>query len=369
MARHTDDRIPVTVVTGVLGAGKTTLVNRVLRNQRGYEVAVVVNDMGEVNVDAELVAGETDGDVVDLSNGCICCRLRDDLVTEVRRLAETREFDYLLVEASGISDPVPVARTFLGEDEGDDDPTDYYRLDTMVSVVDAYGFWKAFDPETDPPEGRQSGRPLSEVFVEQVEYCDVLLLNKTDLVPEEDLDAVESLVRELQPRAVHYRTEHADVDPGAVLGTGLFDAEEIRRSAGWKRRLAGDHGEEGHDHGTHESAAEAHGVTSFLYERTRPFHPERLDAWLDEWPVGVVRAKGFFRLAGRPETVMGLNRAGPSVQAGPIGEWGPDDDPTTRLVFIGTDVDEDAIRTALDDCLADDDELAAADLSDPFPTA
>lgn len=377
MSRMEGDRIPVTLVSGTLGAGKTTLVNNVLRNAGRYDVAVLVNDMGEVNVDAELIAGSADDDVIDLTNGCICCRLQDDLVTEVNRLARERSFDVLLVEASGISDPVPVARTFLGETDGEEDPTDYYRLDTVVSVVDAYGFWKEFDPDAERPTAvEEPGRTLADVLVDQVEFCDVVVLNKCDLVPEDELDEVERVVRELQPRATVYRETYADVSPEAVLDTGLFDYEEVSRSTGWKRRLregAADHGDDGHaghDHaeGGHDHAA-AHGVTSFLYESARPFHPERLDDYLEEWPDGVVRAKGFFRLATRPETVMGLNRAGPSVTAGPIGRFGPDDDRRTRLVFIGTDVPEASVRSALDDCLATEAELEdAGELSDPFPS-
>ncbi|MFC6825438.1 CobW family GTP-binding protein [Halopelagius fulvigenes] len=373
-----DDRIPVTLVGGTLGAGKTTLVNNVLRNAGAYDVAVLVNDMGEVNIDAELIAGSADDDVIDLTNGCICCRLRDDLVTEVNRLARERSFDVLLVEASGISDPVPVARTFLGDTEGDEDPTDHYRLDTVVSVVDAYGFWKEFDPEAErPDESDAPGRTLADVLVDQVEFCDVLVLNKCDLVPDDELDEVERVVRELQPRATVYRETYADVNPEAVLDTGLFNYEEVSRAAGWKRRLREGDGGEGHGgdaaghgdgHEGHDHAA-VHGVTSFLYESDRPFHPERLNDYLEAWPDGVVRAKGFFRLATRPETVMGLNRAGPSVTAGPIGRWDEDDDRRTRLVFIGTDVPEASVRSALDDCLATDAELEDPEgLSDPFPS-
>ncbi|SFG78059.1 GTPase, G3E family [Halopelagius inordinatus] len=377
MPQLEDDRIPVTLVSGTLGAGKTTLVNNVLRNAGEYDVAVLVNDMGEVNIDAELIAGSADDDVIDLTNGCICCQLQGDLVSEVNRLARERSFDVLLVEASGISDPVPVARTFLGDTADGEDPTAHYRLDTVVSVVDAYGFWKEFDPDAErPAELDAPGRTLADVLVDQVEFCDVLVLNKCDLVPDDELDEMERVVRELQPRATVYRETYADVSPDAVLATGLFDYEEVSRSSGWKRRLRegdGDEGHggeshEGHDHADHDHAA-AHGVTSFLYESDRPFHPGRLDDYLTEWPDGVVRAKGFFRLATRPETVMGLNRAGPSVTAGPIGRWGEGDDRRTRLVFIGRDVPEESVRSALDDCLTTEAELEdAGELSDPFPS-
>ncbi|WP_318570054.1 CobW family GTP-binding protein [Salinigranum marinum] len=368
MSGGSDDRVPVTVLSGALGAGKTTLVNRLLANPGGRTIAVVVNDVGDVNVDAELIEAENEETgIVDLSNGCICCGLQGDLLTEVSRLADERTFDSLVVEASGVSEPVPIAQAFtLGTDASDVDPTERFRLDTMVSVVDAYGFWKEFDPETSR-EVSEGGRALSAVFVDQIEFCDVLLLNKCDTVPDDALDEVAALVRELQPRAVLYRTEYADVSSEAVLGTGLFDFEEARRAAGWKRHLSGEGGEEhGRGHGDHRHAGAAHAVSTFTYETDRPFHPERFREWLDDWRGDVVRAKGFFKLAGRPGTVMGLSQAGPSVRAGPLGEWKPDDDRRTRLVFIGTEMDEAEVRRELDDCLLRDSEPLDR-LSDPFP--
>ncbi|MFC4358110.1 CobW family GTP-binding protein [Halobium salinum] len=382
----TDDRIPVTVVSGYLGAGKTTLVNHLLRNPGDRRVAVVVNDMGEVNIDAELIASEAGEDgVVDLSNGCICCRLQGDLVESVERLAEERSFDYLLVEASGISEPVPIARAFVeGTAESDVDPTERFRLDTMVSVVDAYGFWKEFDAGASLPADHDPERSLADVIVEGIEFCDVLLLNKCDLVPEEALDEIEGFVRELGPRAELHRTTHSEVDPGDVLDTGRFDFERAMRDVGWKRHLRGeaeearetagehDDGDQAHDHdhthGHDHSAAERHGVSSVVYERAEPFHPERFADWLDDWSGDIIRAKGFFAVLGREDEVMGLSQAGPSVQAGPIGEWS-EDEPETRLVFIGRGLDEETLSAALDDCLATDDErrAGAEAVADPFP--
>ncbi|NUC73367.1 GTP-binding protein [Haloterrigena sp. SYSU A558-1] len=361
--------IPVTVVTGYLGAGKTTLINHVLSNPGGRRVAVIVNDMGEINVDADRIARETDEEgIVDLSNGCICCRLRGDLLEEARRLAERRTFDYLLVESSGISEPIPVAQVFTeGTDDSDVDPTTLFRLDTMVTVLDTYGFWKEFDAGERLPEGAQpdADRPLSEVLVEGIEFCDVLLLNKSDMVPEDVLEEIDAVVETLQPRAKRLRTSYCEVDPDVVLDTGRFDFERAKRSPGWKRHLRG--GEDGHDHDAGRTAAEMHGVSSFVVRFDRPFHPERLAAWLEDWDSAIVRAKGVCYVANR-EQVIGVSQAGPSVRAGPIGEWRPDDDRRTRLVFIGRDMNEERIREELEACLVDgDDPEGTAATADPFP--
>ncbi|WP_247000965.1 CobW family GTP-binding protein [Halosolutus gelatinilyticus] len=387
MTEH-DDRIPVTVVSGYLGAGKTTLVNHVLSNPAGHEIAVIVNDMGEVNVDAELIARENDEEgIVDLSNGCICCRLQGDLLSEARRLAEEREFDYLLVESSGISEPIPVAQVFTeGTDASEIDPTDLFNLDTMVTVLDTYGFWKEFDAGETLPEGARPDdrRPLSEVLVEGIEFCDILLLNKTDMVPDDVLDEIEAVVDQLQPRAMRVHTAYSEVDPELILDTGRFDFEAVQRSQGWKRHLRGeahDHDRDGEaeDH-AHEgagetergrrglpSAADLHGVSSFVFREARPLDPHRFAHWLETWDGAIVRAKGVCHVAGYDE-VIGLSQAGPSVQAGPIGEWGPDDDRRTRLVFIGREMDESRIRDELRACLATD-EMPATDSGDddPFP--
>ncbi|QRV16629.1 GTP-binding protein [Haloterrigena salifodinae] len=375
------DRIPVTVLSGPLGAGKTTVLNHVLTADHDFEAAVVVNDMGDVNVDAEHVARQTDlgGDeeIVELSNGCICCRLRGDMLEEVGRLADRLEFDYLLVESSGISEPIPVAQTFaMGFEDADFDPTDTYELDTMVTVVDAYSIWESFDTGgalAAQQPAADAGRVPEAVLLEQIEFCDVLLLNKCDLVPDDALTEIEAVLERLQPRAEIVRTEFGDVDPADILDTDRFDFERAQASAGWKRELQ-------HEHDHHDPQAE-HGVTSFAYKRDRPFHPERIAALLAVLPAELVRAKGFFWSAGREDVAMGVDKAGTSVRAGPTGQWlaslpeeeheqffaarpGLKDDwdeewgdRGTSLVFIGRDFDEETLIERLEDCLLTDAEM------------
>ncbi|GAB3040835.1 GTP-binding protein [Natronobiforma cellulositropha] len=375
-----DDRIPVTVLSGSLGAGKTTVLNHILSADHGLEVAVVVNDMGEVNVDAEAVAQQSDlgGDeeIIELSNGCICCRLRGDMLEEVGRLAERREFDYLLVESSGISEPIPVAQTFaLGFEDASFDPTDTYALDTMVTVVNAHSFYESFDSGaalTDDGLTPDAGRVPEEVLLDQIEFCDVLVLNKCDLVPDDALDEIEAVLERLQPRATLVRTVHGDLEPEQILGTGRFDFEAAQGGAGWKHELQ-------HDH--HHDPLEEHGVTSFVYEQKRPFHPLRIARLLSDMPDELIRAKGFFWSAGREDAAMGMDKAGTSVRAGPSGTWlatlpeaqrqqyfaarpGLKDDwdeqwgdRMTRLVFIGREFDADGLIDALDDCALTDAEM------------
>ncbi|OIB57765.1 GTP-binding protein [Natrialba sp. SSL1] len=387
----TDDPIPVTVLSGSLGAGKTTVLNHVLTADHGLDVAVVVNDMGEVNVDAEHVTQQSDlggeEEVIELSNGCICCRLRGDMLDEVGRLAERREFDYLLVESSGISEPVPIAQTFaMGFEDAEFDPTGTYELDTMVTVVNAHSFWESFDSGTaltDQELEGQSGRVPEEVLLDQIEFCDVLLVNKCDLVPDDALAEIESVLERLQPRAEIIRTEFGNIEPDEILGTGTFDFQRAQNSAGWKHELQ-------HDH--HHDPQEEHGVTSFVYERRRPFHPERIAALLSDMPDEIIRAKGFLWSAGREDVSMGVDKAGTSVRAGPAGTWlanlpqaereqyfaarpGLKDDwheeygdRMTRLVFIAREFDEDGLIDRLDDCVLTDAEMDDnwSRYSDPF---
>ncbi|PSP77255.1 cobalamin biosynthesis protein CobW [Halobacteriales archaeon QS_4_69_225] len=387
-----DDAIPVTVLSGSLGAGKTTLTNHLLSNAGDRDVAVLVNDMGEVNVDAELVAegSELDpaGGVTELSNGCICCELQDDLEAAVVRLARDREFDALVVESSGISEPAPVARLFALESR----VAALYRVDTLVTVVDTRRFLDTFaggEPDRRGAAAAPDGadRPLSDLLVEQVELSNVVLLNKADRCTDAELAEAEELVGALQPGAETVRTTFSAVDPDRLFDRGLFDPDEAGDLPGWKRALSGaGHGDGDDD--DHHHPEETYGVSSFTFRRRRPFHPERFAGVLRDLPPGVVRSKGTAWVAGNDCRVV-VGHAGPSVRAEATGPWiaslpeverdlyrsnRPDlewhddhGDRRTELVFIGTDYERAALETALDDALVTDDEKIEELSAEPFP--
>jgi G3E family GTPase len=385
------DAIPVTVLSGSLGAGKTTLLNRLLSEAGGRDIAVLVNDMGDVNVDADLVSQNTDlavdDGVTELSNGCICCELQDDLETAVVRLAQDRDFDHLVVEASGISEPRPVARLFTTGSRA----AARYDVASVVTVVDARQFHDAFGDAgvaTRRGDGEDGTRPLSDLLVDGVEFANLILLNKTDLVTPEELTAVEEMVRALRPDAEVVRTEHSRVDAETVFRKRYDPA--TADEAGWKRALEGADETHDHDH-DHAHPETVYGVTSFTYRRRRPFHPRRLHAVLADLPAAVVRSKGTCWIATGADLSYTMGQAGPSVRMEAAGpwvaslpefeqdayrrnrsdlewdeEWG---DRRTELVFIGREMDEDGLIASLDDCLLTDDEMAAnwADFGNAFP--
>jgi G3E family GTPase len=388
-------RIPVTVLSGYLGAGKTTLMNHILNNREGKKVAVIVNDMSEINIDAELIKKEsslsrTEEKLVEMTNGCICCTLREDLLKEVDRLVDEGKFDYILIESTGISEPVPVAQTFTYIDEENNiNLSDKTRLDCMVTVVDALNFLKDYvtaETLNDRDQGmsEEDERTIVDLLVDQVEFCDVLVINKCDLVDQRNLNELKAVLKKLQPTAKVIETTKGQVDLSEILNTELFDFEKASESAGWIKELNNEHVPE----------TEEYGISSFVFRSDRPFHPERLYYWMNNnWPSNIIRAKGHIWVASKNDIAISISQAGQSLQIGFGGqwltsldeetqqqmiqeqpslkeilhkEWG---DRATELVFIGILMQKEMVLNQLHNCLLIDEEMTQdwTLLEDPFP--
>jgi G3E family GTPase len=395
---HSTSHLPVTVLSGFLGAGKTTVLNHVLANRQGLRVAVIVNDMSEVNIDAKLVRGgeatlsRTEERLVEMSNGCICCTLREDLLLEVAALAKEGRFDYLLIESTGISEPLPVAETFTFAGEDGSCLGDLAQLDTMVTVVDACNFLEEYCTADELAErgiglDESDNRSIVELLVDQVEFADVIIINKTDLAASEDVAYLENVIRRLNPRAKLLRSSYGRVPLQEILNTGSFDFEAASENPGWLKELRGEHVPE----------SDEYGISSFVYRARRPFDPKKFHKFV-RGPLmkGILRSKGFAWLATRPEyaaiwasagKVCGLQPGGKWLACVPQEEW-PDAETTEQilandweppygdrrqeLVFIGAKMNVEKMRAGLDRCLLSDEEISQGEavwlqLEDPFP--
>ncbi|PVY70078.1 G3E family GTPase [Tamilnaduibacter salinus] len=395
---QTDRRLPVTVLSGFLGAGKTTVLNHILNNRDGKRVAVIVNDMSEVNIDGSLVQQEvtlnrSEEKLVEMSNGCICCTLREDLLVEVRELAETGHFDCLVIESTGISEPLPVAETFTFADEDGVSLSDIARLDTMVTVVDAVNFLNDYDEaqslqETGESLGEEDERSVADLLVDQIEFSDILLISKTDLATPEQLTRLRGILRSLNAEAEILPITQGAVPLDKVLETGRFSFEHAQQAPGWLKEMRGEHIPE----------TEEYGISSFVYRARRPFHPAKFYDFLHQGISSgkLIRSKGYFWLATRPEFAGNWSQAGGIARHGfagmfwkavPETNWPQDPayrqaimdsweepfgDMRQELVFIGQNLDRSAITRRLDGCLLDDRQLLAGrsfwqTLNDPFP--
>ncbi|WP_432717672.1 zinc metallochaperone GTPase ZigA (plasmid) [Pantoea agglomerans] len=392
-----DPRLPVAVLSGFLGAGKTTLLNHILNNREGRRIAVIVNDMSEINIDAALVRdggaqlSRTDEKLVEMSNGCICCTLREDLLLEVKCLAQAGRFDHLVIESTGISEPLPVAETFTFEDEAGESLSAYARLDSMITVVDGFNFLRDYRSADDLQSrgeslGAQDERSVVDLLVDQIEFCDLLVLNKTDLLSPAQLHQLKGMLQALNPHALIVNSEFGQVPLDCLLNTGRFDFDRAAQAPGWLQTLRGEH----------QPESEEYGIRNFVYRARRPFHPQRFWHAVNHQLDGVIRSKGYFWLASRPEYAAMWSQAGAVARQGYAGRWWvsvprtewPQDadslnfiaeqwqegtgDARQELVFIGIEMDEKSVRAALDHALLTPQEMAAGPeqwitLADPVP--
>lgn len=390
-------RLPVTVISGFLGAGKTTVLNQILHNRENRRVAVIVNDMSEVNIDAATVKNEitlnrSEEKLVEMSNGCICCTLREDLLIEVRKLAQEGRFDYLVIESTGISEPLPVAETFTFADENGQSLSDIAELDTMVTVVDAANFLRDYDEaqylqDTGESLGEEDERTVADLLVDQIEFSDVILISKIDLVTPEDLERTKAVIATLNRDAAIHTISNGQIDLSEVLGTAKFNFEKAQQAPGWLKEMRGEHIPE----------TEEYGISSFVYRMRKPFHPLKFYDFLHNKNLAgkLIRSKGYFWLASRPEFAGQWNQAGGIARysfagmfwkAVPKSDWPEDEeylesiqkvweepfgDMRQELVFIGQGLDKAQVYQALDQCLLTEEELLAGKehwrtLEDPF---